>query len=582
MIRYYCWIASNQEYANFTRGRRAAVPLLDPGDSFRKASWARILEWYGLQHLLAGKSDFSSNEPGGLRREQDPVIVLDDATENIAAYYARMRGRSLVCAKNGVDFERFLRTASADYRSALFFGMAPTFSASYVHRMAKALEIPWGLITSIDLPGITFLTAKMLAGTLTRDSAFVSAIDWPDALAPAGDCYASRALEPQALVSLLTEKDWDTLTIHAHGESGHIDLDSVVLCGLIGESEAGPHGVFPGGCSIKAGFEFCKRSSHASVRVVPVRFIRARRLCVLACNAFSVARDLYPSNVSIFLAGAEGYQSAIAGWDRALPVNGRSFSLLERLIAQSVDFGALQLVENDQREFQDNSRPFIILGDPIAAPLPLQSLECDGTVIPNPAPRPTLVRLDNFAAKPILALEPDCSSRLSRGRLYGAVITPEAPSSTHRVRITDGSPYLASIVNWAGSFSARLHAVRVLQDSLESHFVQARLADREARRCLSGTRIAVRRLATLLLSITRSTNLSAIQGVLEPQLRLAPEILHTCLQFWDRQAAIGIQRIWLQEQFDEILLGGFARRHRWAAGICESVGANLTKSNGPH
>lgn len=89
--------------------------------------------------------------------------------------------------------------------------------------------------------------------------------------------------------------------ISCHGEGGHLRLQDLVVCGLVGDVEVTPAGApIPGGC--RRGD--CRRCTGGPL--LPAGALHVGHLVVSTCNGISLAAEGFPSTSSVALAALQG------------------------------------------------------------------------------------------------------------------------------------------------------------------------------------------------------------------------------------------------------------------------------------
>ncbi|MFQ5459055.1 MAG: hypothetical protein ACE5FC_11485, partial [Myxococcota bacterium] len=318
----YVWVADPDAYARAARDiTRGIVPVLAPGDPARKRQWARILRWHGLKQVR-GKA---SRAPARARVASDrnnAVVAMDRQSRPVAALYAAALGRPCLAARAPGRLRR--------YDSVLFVGAPSAFTMRRIRAFNRSLTVPWGVLTGKDLPALSFLAAKNLAflGRAARTPLTGFAIDiLHQSIIDAGSPYLFArpgALSAPRARRIVRAREAGVLVLHAHGEGGHANLGSIVLCGQSGgveraqvDDDGGPA---LDGCSGSGPARSCKRVHSDTVQVVGFDALRVKRFCFLSCNGFSVSGELYPSDVSAVFGCVEGYPAQVLLNDRPTPV----------------------------------------------------------------------------------------------------------------------------------------------------------------------------------------------------------------------------------------------------------------------
>jgi hypothetical protein len=100
----------------------------------------------------------------------------------------------------------------------------------------------------------------------------------------------------------------DILTMVAHGEGTHLNLEFITHCGLPDDEGTDSSGQTIPGCKAGTTCRRGDRPGHAFRRSLE---IKAKLIVLPTCNGFSVSEESCPSNVSILLGASEGYAAAV-------------------------------------------------------------------------------------------------------------------------------------------------------------------------------------------------------------------------------------------------------------------------------
>ena len=134
----------------------SAIPVIDPADPLRRARWTNILEWYGLPQGSPSELLRERVPPPGLH----PVVCVDADCAALASWYASVQDRPYHHISS-VDAIDAVMASAPD--SLLLVGRFGAFPARIEGDLNLRLPIPWGLVTSVDVAGVSFLLAKQLA-----------------------------------------------------------------------------------------------------------------------------------------------------------------------------------------------------------------------------------------------------------------------------------------------------------------------------------------------------------------------------------------------------------------------------------
>lgn len=344
------------------------IPLIVPSDALRRDRWSDVLSWYGLDETRTLRLEVSSEMLPG----KNPVICLDPASARLASWYANVLNRPLVETgpKESAGWAKLFASLTGQ---TLFVGLGSSFNAATIRLIAAAARArPWSIATAYDVPGLSFFLAKQIARrSLDQGGAHSvpnSGIALLDAIGRRVATSASTVVEPRqsqfdgSVVSQVLASNWGTIVIHAHGEGGHADLHNSVLCGRVGQAEKGSDGTTISGCSAGPPAK-CKRVQDPNIAIFSFGDLHAERVAFYSCNGFSVAGELYPSNVSCALAMADGYPSQMLCNDRPGHMHPSALDgRLSQLLA-GIDLLSLCDLENRRQADIDGTTPWLVLGD---------------------------------------------------------------------------------------------------------------------------------------------------------------------------------------------------------------------------
>ena len=278
---------------------QGVVPVLAPADPARQRRWQHVLDWYGGLEIADG--------PQTAPMDADGLVVLDPDMAEIARHYAAFFNRPVVAVGGSGDA---LTSATQNWRTAMVIGRYQDFHIPGVFDLAGSIPVPWAIAPVADLPGLTFLLAKILFGK-ARPSGGRAVVDvfnnctdrWAD-----GGAMKHQNLNVDRVGALLEETAHGHLVILAHGRGGHINLGGGVLCGLVGDAERGLSGnLIPGGCGTRTGWRHCKRAKDAAMPVFHAVAIKAQNLHLFTCAGSLVPGEHYPSDISNLMVLAEGH-----------------------------------------------------------------------------------------------------------------------------------------------------------------------------------------------------------------------------------------------------------------------------------
>ncbi|MFE4924866.1 hypothetical protein [Streptomyces sp. NPDC056661] len=210
-----------------------------------------------------------------------------------------------------------------------------------------------GFLCGRDEAGLSFAVAK----ALRSPRAELTAVDLFDAPAH-GSAENMRRLPPDVSGGL--RRPALVKIIRSHGEGGHAKLGHTVICGLLDEEE------FPGGAErgCTRSPRSCKRAEPMGAEVVFGNEVAAAVVFFLCCNGFSVAGELFPSQVSLALAFAEGTASAVIAPVRPLLAPDELLAQLQRMVSQGGPLGDIVGRLNQLCDRLGQPHAFVLHGDP--------------------------------------------------------------------------------------------------------------------------------------------------------------------------------------------------------------------------
>jgi hypothetical protein len=211
-----------------------------------------------------------------------------------------------------------------------------------------------GVVTGSDEAARSFAAAKCLTSPAAGELLGI------DALTRAVVDRTGAVVDPRAVADVDGE-----LVVLAHGEGAHLNLQSVVLCGLVGEREAVGAGELAGGCRRDDG---CKKVRDPATVVVRVDELPARGLTLLSCNSFSVAGQLYPSTSSLVLAAVEGPATGVIALAHQVPIRRQELDAVGTTLEAGLRRGEAVRLLNEAEARRGVPTSHVLVGDPMARP----------------------------------------------------------------------------------------------------------------------------------------------------------------------------------------------------------------------
>jgi hypothetical protein len=539
-------------YARFTD--TGEIPVLTPSAGDRQRRWSEALEWYGRGAVTSPRVGFASHA--------DILVCVTPEFWSTVNAFATLTGRAALQLHEGqVPGPEVLEAA----KTVTLIGRASHFRMAYLQRLADGMTQPWGLLPAIDLAGLSFVLAKCLVDAQLGTHRWV----FFDAIDQCTRSYrsAESPLDAVSTVESLTAGDWGVLALRAHGESGHCNLKSHVLCGLFGPTEITIEGRPLAGCSNTGGTRTCKRLN-AATAVLGADDIRARRILLFTCTNFSVASDdLYPSNVSLILSALEGYAAGVLSCDGPIRIDEQAEESLVQLAASGIGLAALREIENDRHQRDSGLRPYFVAGDAFNGMLAPTSIRPD-TDVPIEEPATVmLATLEGFRtdADSVIFVSPS-SARAVRGRRMIRVIGDDARTP---VRVSSADGLLRAHREWAADFTRRLAEARRITFAFADFGLNAELPR------LEDALGAAQRYAQ---TVARTAETSVRDGVWAPSLDWVPETAKRLAVNWDEAMARAVDDGLPQlVEFEDPLLDGLSLRNISQCGPCDYCQSQLRR-----
>lgn len=425
------------------------IALLRPSDPQRAARWAKVAAFYGAQPPLA-------HAPGPA---VESLVVGVGVTGPLAQSAARVLGRGFVRVD---DLAGAAAVPVPDGGTVLLTAPAAACSlaaiAPLLHTWSQR-SVRVGLLTGLDLPGLAFSLAKILAARTPQPQG-------PDVLLDGltGTARTGAALDERVPLDSAAAGRWRTAVVEAHGWGSHALLGPYSVCGLTGERELDSTGKpVPGGCTPGR----CRAGG--TLTPLLLRDLACQTLALFVCTALILdPREHYPSSVSLAHAALEGHPAAVIGMmHQDLPVNAEP-RLTGRLLAAGRPAGA---VTADLNDTAGRTSGYLLLGDP--------ELTVEGA--PQPGMSPVLTPWP--ARRPALLREPELQGRPT-GLVTGEGIWHESDDAP--AVITDGHEAALGLRAELTGWLAALDGGALFEDNLRAG---AMAADRPKTRVVEGLKV---------------------------------------------------------------------------------------------
>jgi hypothetical protein len=233
-----------------------------------------------------------------------------------------------------------------------------------------------------------------------------------------------------AIADIFTDP-WALVAFIGHGDGSHLNLGAAVLCGLSGAAEVADSVRSDCGCAWEP--PTCKKQATVPA-VQQAGRLRAHTLALFSCTSMSLARQVYPSNVSIALAAYRAGVRAVIGSTRQVRFTAAFVAEAFELMGRLPTLGAVVTELNARRRVPEDGA-LVLLGEPAERP-------------------PAAAALAAHAA--VAARWPAAPRRIGPSFAY-----PTVPHSA-----VDGDPALACAVRLLGESAARLTALEQLVRAL--------------------------------------------------------------------------------------------------------------------
>jgi hypothetical protein len=356
-------------------GDECVLRVVRPDLASRTHRWERVLRWYGFRPHIASEVTRTDGDDGVPAASIRPagasgcVIALDESSAGAARELARQTGRPpAFTAPPGAD--HFTIAATAGHDPAVVIGLHHHFDAAFIAGLNALPGLVWTVLTAGDAAGLSFVVAKAIAsryrdaisnGLGARGTLIINAMNGSVRSLTGGSRGALEPLQVRHTESLLTS-DLDALILCAHGEGAHAQLGAMVLCGLADSQEQLADGRSAEGCRYDSGRLVCKRTP-PGVPAASFAELAAERVAFFSCNGFSVAGELYPSDLSVVLGLADGYASSLLTNDRPGLARPIDLEIAASTIHRDRGLAGVWQTENFRAFRADGTRPWILFGD---------------------------------------------------------------------------------------------------------------------------------------------------------------------------------------------------------------------------
>ena len=336
-----------------------------------------------------------------------------------------------------------------------------------------------------------------------------------------------------------------------------------MLCGLVGSTEITIDGRHVAGCSNIDGIRTCKRRN-GGAEVLGAGEIRTRRLLLFSCTNFSVAGDLYPSNVSLIVSALEGYAAGVLSSDGPVPMTEVTVRSLVEMAASGTALAALREIENDCHQRYSDSRPFLAGDANNGIPSPAV-IRPDTDVPINEPATVMLATMEGFGedADSVISVSPPSALAVRGSRMIRVIgDNPRMP-----VRVSSADALLQAHRRWASDFTQRLAEARRITFAMNDFGLDAEIP------ALESALNAEHRFAQWVAWAAES---SVRAGVWAPTLEQAPREAQRLAVDWDTAMAraAGLAQM---TAFEVLLVDGLSLRKIHQCGPCEYCGSSMRR-----
>ena len=566
-IDAWCWVTSDAYKSSGAHlVRRGVGPVIRPEETARATRWQKVLSWHCLTRISMGEALYREDMQGVPYNESGAVVWLDESARQPAILYAMAKGWR--CCK---VFEKVCTPVT-------WFGTVDQFDLDWIRKVYGKTNGPRSLVPGYDEAGLTFMVAKLIADN-GRPRGELLVIDVLNDYSYRTQIGNKSSFSELARVDLeeLTGKlhmGNDTLVVHAHGEGGHINLKSSVLCGLTAEIECcrGEHLV--GGCSNPSdGPAKCKRVWDERISVVSLIDVPLRRLVLFSCNGFAIAGELFPSNVSCTMAACEGYIAQLLVNDRPTPVGPYTAMVVAKLLAAGYEPSDVHCVKDDVRRRIDGVTPYVLCGGTRQFSPAMASVTANGNVSVHSGSAHILdISMAPWCGRTVVDSEgllwPDGLMVGHRFAMCGAADGGGQP------RLIDRGSDAEAFRKYLDELVARVPIVDAVVADQEGALEGAG-SEWEPKGRLDDLPAAARILKSSLRTASDRLVFSVQRGVWDDRLLEAAQIVRLCVAEWDKRCAFYLANFGLREGIEHSLLRGSQFRPSNSSISCECCASIL-------
>jgi hypothetical protein len=555
-----------------------SIPVLMPPEPERAARWSAVLDWYATRSRAAATRGLPVDCD-----ERDAIAVLDPAYLVPASLYGALRARPVFLA---TSTEALLeRVAQLGPRSVLLIGPLSGFSLPQLQRYG-ALSIPWGILPARDLPGLTFMLAKMLWSERcpVNDQAIVDATSGRIATFGTGARVEPGPAEASAPADVLGRSAWGRLALLAHGKGGHINLGHAVLCALESEHELQLDGSeLAGGCQRGADGARCKRAASATQEVLHLTDVRAQQLLLFTCAGSLVPGEFYPSSISALSSLLEGYVASgfvSTGMIRIFQSEpDAAFELLRVASLASV----VQLLNRTKENKEIARCPYVVVGDPAGAALAYDTLSDTASCEIAAGRCSVALELGPIASAGSVLEATPASCRLVAGPRYALAMIEPSPAPT-TITIIDRKQDWTELHELVGDLSRRLAQCARTERSIWLSQQKRFARSPELLPAVRSLSLARGQLELHVAAVTERLEEMRDIGMWTPGSEQLAAELRSAMRAWDTEMGLLLSAFLHDGALTHVLRYGFRREGSRDAGSCPACGSYMeaTRYEDPH
>ncbi|TDH18034.1 hypothetical protein EXU57_24480 [Segetibacter sp. 3557_3] len=360
-IRTFTWVDSLAEYRLFTQDHaNRGIPVIKPDDLELKREWEKILNWYGLK--LADENTPGSNnfEIPVNDKVKNLVVAIGKDHSDICKYYSKVSSREYLEIEH---VDELSKLNLGKYNSILVAGDGKNFLPNALSLITNNIKQPSGIMSASNLPELSFFVAKLLAGDNIGhlENIYINALG-RQVFSGVNNMGSNFKLSQPAL-TLISKKNWRSISILAHGEISHILLNSSVICGKVHPDIAAKRKNVEC-CNDYNGRRICIRVHNKNIQVLYIADIKSKYLQLFSCTTLNFSEKLMPENISLFRSIVRGYPVASILTNKKIVIDPGVVKIAHELTCDDISPGFITMLLNDYEEYNNNDQPYVLMGDP--------------------------------------------------------------------------------------------------------------------------------------------------------------------------------------------------------------------------